>query len=81
MVKDRIYVDTSVIGGCFDEEFSEYSERLFGEFIRGEKIVAVSNITLKELKSAPEKVSDKLKEIPENNIEYINVSTGSDLEM
>jgi len=71
MVKDRIYIDTSVIGGCFDEEFSEYSTRLFGEFIRGEKIVVVSNITLKELKRAPQKVQSKLKGIPEENIEYV----------
>jgi len=71
MVKDRIYIDTSVIGGCFDEEFSEYSTRLFDEFIRGEKIAVVSNITLRELKMAPKKVRDKLKEIPEKNIEYI----------
>lgn len=25
MFKTRIYVDTSVIGGCFDDEFEEYS--------------------------------------------------------
>jgi len=25
MFRPRIYVDTSVIGGCFDEEFDEYS--------------------------------------------------------
>ncbi len=25
MVKPRIYVDTSVIGGCLDDEFKAYS--------------------------------------------------------
>lgn len=78
MVRDRIYVDTSVIGGCFDEEFSEYSKRLFDEFIKGGKIVVVSNITLKELKLAPEEVRDKLKEIPENNIEYVALTKESE---
>ncbi len=33
MFKPRIYVDTSVIGGCFDHKFEEYSNRLFEEFI------------------------------------------------
>jgi len=33
MFRPRIYVDTSVIGGCFDEEFDEYSLLLFDEFI------------------------------------------------
>ena len=28
----RIYIDTSVIGGCFDEEFQEWSQKLFEEF-------------------------------------------------
>jgi len=78
MVKDRIYVDTSVIGGCFDEEFSEYSERLFGEFIRGEKIAVVSNITLRELKLAPEKVREKLSEVPKSNVEYVALTRESE---
>ncbi|MCK4528453.1 PIN domain protein [candidate division WOR-3 bacterium] len=71
MVKDRIYIDTSVIGGCFDEEFSEYSKLLFNDFITGNKIMVISNITLKELKLAPKKVRDKLEEIPKENIEYV----------
>ena len=31
--RPRVYMDTSVIGGCFDEEFKEYSLQLFDEFI------------------------------------------------
>ena len=29
MNKLKIYIDTSVIGGCFDDEFSYYSNQLF----------------------------------------------------
>ena len=25
--RSRVYIDTSVIGGCFDEEFKEYSSK------------------------------------------------------
>jgi hypothetical protein len=28
----RVYVDTSVIGGCRDEEFRNHSERLLADF-------------------------------------------------
>jgi len=30
--KLRIYIDTSVIGGCIDDEFKEWSNRLIKEF-------------------------------------------------
>ena len=71
MLKFKIYIDTSVIGGCFDDEFGEYSNLLFNNFILGSKIAVVSNITLKELKQAPENVRNKLEEIPKDNIEYV----------
>ena len=35
MHRQRIYIDTSVIGGCFDDEFAEWSNKLFEEFIEG----------------------------------------------
>jgi hypothetical protein len=28
----RIYIDTSVLGGCFDVEFAEWSNGLIGDF-------------------------------------------------
>lgn len=74
MVKFRIYIDTSVIGGCFDDEFAGYSNLLFQEFIIGKKIAVVSNITLKELKQSPEHVKMKFEEIPKENIEYVGLS-------
>lgn len=65
MVKLRIYIDTSVIGGCFDVEFAVISNLLFEEFKSGIKIAVISDITLLELKKAPEEVRNKLAEIPE----------------
>lgn len=50
MLKFRVYIDTSVIGDCFDDEFGKYSNLLFNDFIVGNKIAVVSNLTLKELK-------------------------------
>ena len=71
MHKLRIYIDTSVIGGCFDEEFSEWSIRLFDDFINGKKIAVISDVTLEELEEAPVKIKNQLKKIPEISKEYI----------
>jgi hypothetical protein len=70
-MKRRIYIDTSVIGGCFDEEFSTWSNQLMDEFISGDKIMVLSDITLRELELAPERVRNRIEEIPESNTEFI----------
>jgi predicted nucleic acid-binding protein len=69
MHKQRIYIDTSVIGGCFDIEFEEWSNILFDEFIEGEKIVVVSDVVFDELLNAPRKVREKLDQIETENVE------------
>ena len=35
MKKTRIYVDTSVIGGCCDPDFQEWSQGLLSDFQEG----------------------------------------------
>ena len=62
-----VYIDTSVIGGCFDKEFDEWSLALFEEFKSGAKIALISGLTLEELDLAPIKVRVKILEIPESN--------------
>jgi len=70
-MKKRFYLDTSVIGGCIDEEFEEWSNKLISEIRHGEKIAAQSELTLRELELAPEKVREKLQDLPSENIDYI----------
>jgi hypothetical protein len=60
----RIYVDTSVIGGYFDHEFREATWRLFDAFRRGEARMVISDLTLRELEPAPEHVRVLVDEIP-----------------
>jgi len=67
-VKQRIYIDTSVIGGCFDKEFEEWSNTLLNEFIVGNKIAIISDITIDELENAPEKVQKIISKIPDENL-------------
>jgi hypothetical protein len=68
MHKQRIYIDTSVIGGCFDKEFEEWSNKLFDEFINGNKIAVISDITTKELIDAPMQVKNLIDLLPSTSI-------------
>ena len=54
-MKQRLYIDTSVFGGYFDEEFSEFTIPLFERIVKGEFILFFSTVTQDELSSAPEK--------------------------
>jgi len=43
-MKNRIYIDTSVVGGYFDEEFSEVTQALFKRLENNEIIFVVSDL-------------------------------------
>lgn len=70
-MRQRIYLDTSVIGGCLDKEFQEWSKQLFEEFKAGKKIAVISDITLDELERARQEIRDIIKLIPDEHKEYI----------
>lgn len=70
-MKQRIYIDTSVIGGCFDKEFQEWSKKLFEEFCAGDKIAIISDVTLQELENAPAPVRALLSTIPDKFKEIV----------
>jgi len=59
----KIYLDSSVIGGCFDEEFKVYSNILFDYFEQEIYIPILSQITIDEISKAPDNVVQKLKSI------------------
>jgi hypothetical protein len=59
----RVYIDTSVIGGCFDEEFKTWSNLLVKELLSGQKIAIISDVTIDEIQEAPKPVQEKLDEI------------------
>ena len=54
----RVYIDTSVIGRYFEDEFQEWTIKLFHEFENGTKISVVSDLTLEEIENAPSYVQD-----------------------
>ena len=72
-MKIRIYTDTSVLGGCEDEEFAEHSIPLMDCFIRGEHVLVLSSLTVQELAAAPAEVRGRLAFVPEAHIETLQL--------
>ncbi len=69
--RPRVYVDTSVIGGCHDDEFREDSLRLFDLFRRGDATLVISEVTLTELKISPPDVSAIFNQVPDPHVETL----------
>ncbi len=65
----RIYLDTSVIGGCLDEEFQDASVRLVESGRAGKAILVVSDTTLAELAGAPPAVRKVVEDLPRGCLE------------
>jgi predicted nucleic acid-binding protein len=58
----RVYADTSVYGGVFDEEFAEASQAFFDLIRNGYYTLCVSEVVHQELLVAPEKVNELFQE-------------------
>lgn len=71
MRRIRIYVETSVFGGCFDEEFEQESRELFREIREGKFVLVISATTLDELERAPMNVRRLLEDLPQTGVEII----------
>ena len=70
----RIYVDTSVFGGCFDPEFDIWSNRLIDLFKIGKYKAVISEVSEFELKFAPFHIKQILTDIPNKNLEIATLS-------
>jgi len=73
-MKDKIYIDTSFLGGYFDIEFEKDTKKLFERIKNGEFEVYISEITDTELLFAPERVKNLLNEIPSNCLIKLSVT-------
>jgi hypothetical protein len=77
-VAGRIYVDTSVIGGCEDDEFRLHSRRLMNAFVRGDLKLLISELTLRELALAPAPIRAVLTTVPDTNVEVVPLTAAAD---
>ncbi|MFC1582372.1 PIN domain protein [Planctomycetota bacterium] len=74
MKKTSIYVDTSVIGGCCDVEFREWSNGLLADFKSGIYSLVLSIITEAEIADAPDEVRDVYLEFRDCAEEILDLS-------
>lgn len=58
MKKQRIYTDTSTIGGCCDKEFKEWSLLLLSNFQSGIYDLLLSELVDAEIEDAPQEVKE-----------------------
>lgn len=75
MEPQRIYTDTSAIGGCLDKEFRDGSLRLFETFEKGEATIVVSDLTRLELERAPAAVRAVLDRVPPGFLEDVEFTS------
>ena len=71
---ERIYIDTSVVGGFFDEEFSEPTKRLFKRLENNEVKFVVSDLLVLELTNAPKHVSELLLNYANDKFERVELT-------
>ena len=72
-MKYKVYIDTSVIGGYYDDEFSEITRLFFERIKKKELMIHLSEISRLELLPAPKQVKEVVYLIPEDcliNLEF-----------
>ena len=73
-MKQRIYIDTSVVGGFFDEEFKEATQRLFKRLEDNEVKFVISDLLELELIQAPKHVNELLLKYSSDRFERIELT-------
>ena len=73
-MKPRLYFDTLVFGGVFDEDFEEISTLLFEKVRLGQIVCVYSDLSVSELSKAPENVKTHFNELPKEHLEFDEVT-------
>jgi hypothetical protein len=68
----RIYADTSVIGGCFDDEFAEESRALLAAAREGRVLLLLSDLLAAELARAAPEIQEVLSDLPPECFEVVS---------
>lgn len=76
-MKPRIYIDTSVVGGYFDEEFKEPTKRFFDRIFNRDFYVYFSEVNETELVLAPIHIRNLKNKIPMDCYRYIELDQES----
>ena len=71
MKRQRIYIDTSIVGGFFDKVFEEETKLLFQQLEEKKAIFVISDLLREELKAAPTQVKNLLDNYSNDNFETV----------
>ena len=74
MKKQRIYIDTSIVGGFFDTEFEKETKLLFQRLENKEVIFVLSTVLDKEMRNAPLHVKNLSDNYDENSFERVDLT-------
>jgi predicted nucleic acid-binding protein len=74
MKVQRVYIDTSVIGGCLDQEFALWSKGIMRDFREGNFRPVISTVVAAEVSRAYESVQQQYAELLELRPEVLTVT-------
>lgn len=77
MTKQRIYIDTSVIGGYYDDKFEEFTRKLFERIEAKDFYIYFSEVNETELVLAPQIVQDVKLLIPDDCYRFVELNAES----
>ena len=75
----RLYLDTSVIGGYYDAEFSEWTKPLIDDILGHKHTAIISDITIMEILDAPKNVNQLLERVIQTSSELVTSNEQTDL--
>ena len=70
----RVYLDTSVIGGCYDDEFSDSSTKLIEAVCRGAVRALLSDTLVAEIAGAPRQARETLRRLINSGGERLSLT-------
>jgi hypothetical protein len=70
----KVYADTSVYGGVFDDEFASDSKLFFEKISNGDFTLIIYSTVIYELEKAPQFVKEFLNEINTKNVLYFEIN-------
>jgi predicted nucleic acid-binding protein len=73
----RVYIDTSVVGGIYDIEFDIFTKMFFDKAFRGEITLIVSDLLEEELINAPTDIKTFFKTLPTEQLEFVKLTKDS----
>ena len=70
----RVYIDTSVVGGIYDGGFDVFTKMFFDKAFRGEIKLIISELLEEELINAPGRVKDFFRTLPAKQLELVRLT-------